>query len=87
MKKLILALFLVASLNLDAQYLTNFAKNVNTKDVDGFYYYLPRNIIRLDFVIEKEELFKGKYCAFAKEMLNTDNYIKENNKKLQRYRK
>lgn len=79
MKKLILALFLVASLNLDAQYLTNFAKNVNTKDVDGFYYYLPRNIIRLDFVIEKEELFKGKYCAFAKEMLNTDNYIKENN--------
>ena len=79
MKKLILALFLVASLNLDAQYLTNFAKNVNTKDVDGFYYHLPRNIIRLDFVIEKEELFKGKYSAFAKEMLNTDNYIKENN--------
>ena len=79
MKKLILALFLVASLNIDAQYLTNFANNVNTKDVDGFYYHLPRNIIRLDFVIEKEELFKGKYCAFAKEMLNTDNYIKENN--------
>lgn len=78
MKKLFLILFLIASLNLDAQYLTNHAKNVDTKNVDGFYYHLPRNIIRLDFVIEKEQSFKGKYSSFAKEMLNTDNYIKEN---------
>lgn len=79
MKKLFLALFLIVSLNIDAQYLTNYAKSVNTKDADGFYYHLPRNIIRLDFVIEKEELLKGKYSAFTKEMLNTDDYIKENN--------
>lgn len=79
MKKLLLILFVIASLNLDAQYLTNHAKNVDTKNVDGFYYHLPRNIIRLDFVIEKEQSFKGKYSSFAKEMLNTDNYIKENN--------
>lgn len=79
MKKLFLILFVLISLNLDAQYLTNYAKNVNTKNVDGYYYHLPRNIIRLDFIIEKEESFKGKYSAFAKEMLNTDNYIKENN--------
>lgn len=79
MKKLFLALFLIASLNIDAQYLTNYAKSVNTKDVDGFYYHLPRNIIRIDFVIEKEELSKGKYSAFTKEMLNIDDYIKENN--------
>lgn len=79
MKKLLLFLFVVASMNANAQYLTNYAKNVDTKNVDGYYYHLPRNIIRLDFVIEKEQSFKGKYSAFAKEMLNTDNFIKENN--------
>lgn len=78
MKKLFLILFVIASLNLDAQYVTNHVKNVNAKDSDGYYYQLPRNIIQIDFVIEKEQSFKGKYCSFAKEMLNTDNYIKEN---------
>ena len=75
MKKLFLLLFVIASLNLDAQYLTSFAKDVNTKDVDGFYYHLPRNVIRLDLVIEKQQFIKGKYAVYAKEMLNTDNYV------------
>lgn len=79
MKKLLLFLLVTASISLDAQYLTNHAKNVDAKNVDGFYYHLPRNIIRLDFVIEKEQSLKGKYSSFAKEMLNTENYIKENN--------
>lgn len=78
MKKLFLLLFVIASLNLDAQYLTSYAKDVNTKDVDGFYYHLPRNVIRLDLVIEKQQFIKGKYAVYAKEMLNTDNYVKEN---------
>ena len=78
MKRLFLILFVVVSLNLDAQYVTNFAKNVNTKEVDGFYYHLPRNIVRLDFIVEKQQDLKGKYNSFAKEMLGTDNYIKEN---------
>ena len=81
MKKLFLILFVIVSSNLNAQYITNYAKNVNSKDVDGYYYHLPRNILRLDFEIEKEQLRRGKYSAFAKEMLNTDNYIKENQKK------
>ena len=55
MKKLLLFLLVTASVSLDAQYLTNHAKNVDAKNVDGFYYHLPRNIIRLDFVIEKEQ--------------------------------
>lgn len=78
MKKLFLILFVIVSFNLNAQYITNYAKNVNSKDVDGFYYHLPRNIVRLDFEIEKEQLCRGKYSAYAKEMLNTDNYIREN---------
>lgn len=78
MKKLFLILFVIMSLNLDAQYVTNHVKSINEKDSDGYYYQLPRNIIRIDFLIEKEQSFKGKYSSFAKEMLNTDNYIKEN---------
>ncbi len=78
MKKLLLILFVIMSLNLDAQYITNYAKNVKQTEVDGVFYYLPRNIVRVDFVVEKNQSYKGKYSSFAKEMLNTDNYIKEN---------
>ena len=78
MKKLLLILFVIVSLNLDAQYVTNYAKNVKQTEVDGVFYYLPRNIIRVDFVVEKNQSYKGKYSSFAKEMLNTDAYIKEN---------
>ena len=78
MKKLLLILFVIFSLNTEAQYVTNFAKNVNQNEIDGFYYYLPRNIIKIDFVIEEQQNVKGKYSIYAKEMLNTDDFIKEN---------
>ena len=78
MKKLFLILFVIVSLKLDAQYIINYAKNVKQTETDGIYYYLPRNVIRLDFVVEKNQDYKGKYSSYAKEMLNTDNYIKEN---------
>ena len=78
MKKLFFILFVIVSLNLDAQYITNYAKNVKQTETDGIYYYLPRNVIRLDFVVEKNQDYKGKYSIYAKEMLNTDNFIKEN---------
>ena len=39
---------------------------------------MPRNIIKVDFTIEKTQDIKGKYNSFAKEMLNADKYIKEN---------
>ncbi|MBR4156959.1 MAG: DUF4831 family protein [Bacteroidales bacterium] len=79
MKKLLLFLvIIVAGFKANAQYVTNYAKNVNNKETDGFYYHLPRNIIKVDFTIEKTQEVKGKYYSYAKEMLNTDNYIKEN---------
>ena len=78
MKKLLLILLVVFTLNTNAQYLTSFAKNINTAETDGFYYHLPRNIIKVDFTIEKTQNIKGKYHHYAKEMLNTDNYINEN---------
>ena len=78
MKRLLVILFVIISLNLDAQYITNHAKNVKQTETEGVYYYLPRNIVRLDFVVEKKQEMKGKYSAYAKELLNTDNFIKEN---------
>ncbi len=78
MRKLLLLLFVVIALNANAQYITNFAKNVNNKETDGFYYHLPRNIVRVDFVVERTQEVKGKYSSYAKELLNTENFIKEN---------
>ena len=78
MKKLLVLLFVVFALNANAQYVTNFAKNVNSKETDGFYYHLSQNIVKVDFVVERTQYVKGKYSSFAKELLNTDNYIKEN---------
>lgn len=78
MKKLFLFLFILVALKLDAQYITNFANNVNSNEMNGTYYYLPRNIIRLDFVIEKKQEVKGRFSSFAQEMLNTKDFINEN---------
>ena len=78
MKKLILILFVALSFNIEAQYITNYAKNVKQTEIDGIYYYLPRNVIKLDFTIEEKQDIKGKFVNYTKEMLNTDNYIKEN---------
>lgn len=78
MKKLFLILFVIVSLNLDAQYITNYAKNVKQTELEGVYYHLPRNVVRIDFVVEINRNYKGKYSSFAKEMLNTDDFIKEN---------
>ena len=78
MKKLLLLLFVLTALNVNAQYITSYAKKINNQETDGFYYHLPRNIIKVDFTIEKTQDVKGKYCSYAKELLNTDKYIKEN---------
>lgn len=78
MKKLFLLLFLIISLNIKAQYIVNYASNINQNVTDGIYYNLPRNVIRLDFTVECVHEIKGKYSNFAKELLETNNYIKEN---------
>lgn len=81
MKKLFLLLFLIISLNIKAQYIVNYASNINQNETDGIYYNLPRNVIRLDFTVESVHEIKGKYSNFAKELLETNNYIKEDDVK------
>ena len=79
MKKLLFVLIVFASFNLNAQYITNHANNVEQTLVDGVFYSLPRNVIKLDFIVEKNQYHKGKYSDFAKEMLDAEDYIKEDN--------
>lgn len=79
MKKLFLLLFLIISLNIKAQYIVNYASNINQNEIDGIYYNLPRNVIRLDFTVESVHEIKGKYSNYAEELLGIDNYIKEDN--------
>lgn len=78
MKKLLLILSLLASLSLDAQFVTTFAKNVPDTQEDGVFYYLPRNVIRLEFTIEETDYYIGPYAEFASRLLGTTDYIKEN---------
>lgn len=77
MKKLCLILALFASLSLDAQYVTTFAKNASAHN-EGIYYYMPRNVIKIELTIEETEYHIGPYAEFASEMLGITDYIKEN---------
>ena len=80
MKKLFLILSLLASLSLDAQFVTTLAKNVPETQEDGIFYYLPRNIIRLEFTVEETDYYIGPYAEFASKLMGTTDYIKENKK-------
>jgi len=78
MKKLFLIFTLLASFSLDAQYVTTFAKNAAESQDDGFFYYLPRNVLKLEFTIEQTDYYIGPYAEFATKLLGITDYIKEN---------
>lgn len=77
MKKLLLILALFASLTLDAQYVTTLAKNALSQN-EGIFYYLPRNVIKLELTVEETNYYIGPYAEFASDLLGTTDYIKEN---------
>ena len=78
MKKLFLILSLFASLSLEAQFVTTFAKNASDSQEDGVFYYLPRNVIRLEFTVDETDYYLGPYAEFATKMLGINDYVKEN---------
>lgn len=77
MKKFFLIIALFASLTLDAQYVTTSAKNAQSQN-DGIFYYLPRNVIKLELTVEETNYYIGPYAEFASNLLGTTDYIKEN---------
>lgn len=78
MKKLLitnLVLFLFAfCIQVNAQYVVSHAKAANIQQ-EGFYYSLPRNLIRLDFILEEISNYKGPYSDYASKMLGVNDYI------------
>ena len=78
MKKLLLALALLASLSLDAQFVTTLAKNSGESLSDGVVYYLPRNTVRLEFTIEETDYYIGPFAEFSADMLGVKDYVREN---------
>ena len=78
MKKLFLILSLLASFTVEAQYVTTLAKNANESQSDGAMYYLPRNVMRLEFTIEETDYYIGPYAEFATDMLGVKDYVREN---------
>lgn len=70
---LVLFLF-VFCFQANAQYVVSHAKTANMQQ-EGFYYSLPRNVIRLDFVLEEMSKYKGPYSDYASKMLGVSDYI------------
>ena len=68
MKKLFLILAVFASLSLEAQYVTTLAKNAQSQN-EGIFYYLPRNVIRLELTLEETSYYIGPYAEFASQLL------------------
>ena len=48
-----------------AQFATTFAKNINPGQQNGLYYSLPQTVLKLDFVIEETQLEKGPLSDYA----------------------
>ena len=78
MKKLLLALALLASISLEAQFVTTLAKNAGESLSDGVIYYLPRQTVRLEFTIEETDYYIGPFAEFSTEMLGVKDYVREN---------
>lgn len=78
MRKFLLILSLFASLSVEAQYVTTFAKNAPETQEDGILYYLPRNVIVLEFTIEETNYYIGPYAEFASRLLGISDFVKEN---------
>lgn len=78
MKRLLLIAALFASLSLDAQFVTTLAKNASESQSDGIMYYLPKNVVRLEFTIEETEYCIGPYAEYSSKLLGVNDYIKEN---------
>jgi hypothetical protein len=48
-----------------------------SNETAGFYYALPRNIVRIDVIMEKNERFKGPYSEFASRILGIDDFVEQ----------
>ena len=77
MKKLVLIALVLFSFNVDAQYITTIAKNAAQPQEGGILYYLPRNVIAVEFTIEETRYAMGPYSEYASSVMGLTDYIRE----------
>ena len=70
----LLALTFVGS-QLQAQFTTTFAKNVNPGQQNGVYYSLPQTMLKLDFIIEEVRLEKGPLSDYASNYFEMEDIV------------
>ncbi len=72
----LLLAFIFCGLNAKAQFFVTPSKQGSVTETPGFYYALPRNVLKVDVVIEKTEKFKGPYSDFSEKVLGVSDFIK-----------
>ena len=60
---------------LQAQFTTTFAKNVNPGQQNGMYYSLPQTMLQLDFIIEETTFEKGPLSDYASNYMDMEDYV------------
>lgn len=70
---LVVALAFVGQLQ--AQFTTTFAKNVNPGQQNGLYYSLPQTMLQLDFIIEESTFEKGPLSDYASNYMELEDYV------------
>ncbi len=58
-----------------AQFTTTFAKNVNPGQHNGVYYSLPQTMLKLDFIIEEVKLEKGPLSDYASNYFEMEDIV------------
>ncbi len=77
-KMLITAVVLLTASTAFAQFATRNAKNVTPGQQEGFYYSVPKTVLRLDFRIEETVILEGPYSAYANRYLSVSNVARGN---------
>lgn len=70
-----LVLALTFAGQLQAQFTTTFARNVNPGQQNGMYYSLPQTMLQLDFIIEETVFEKGPLSDYAPNYMDMEDYV------------
>lgn len=73
----ILFLMILSSSSYAQIFVTPAKSGGKSNEAAGFYYALPRNIVRIDVIIEKNERFKGPYSEFSSKILGIDDFVEQ----------
>lgn len=77
LSSLAIAIMLLLWQTLPAQITVTPASAGKGQEASGFYYALPQNYVQVDFILEKNQRYKGPYAEFASRILGVEDYIRQ----------